>query len=429
MHPLSRAFRPIGFAVGAVALCAGIALAQSDVSVSLNGAPLPLNPAPQERSGRIFVPLRGIFERLGASVVYENGTINAQGGGHSVSLHIGSTQATVDGQNQTLDVAPFMIGDSTYVPLRFVSQALGTNVNYDSSNRIVALSNGGSGAQYLQQQSQDQQQRVLDQQQRAQVAQQQQQRTQAAQQQQQRALELQQQQQRAQADQQRQQQRSLDQQQQRIAEQQPSPLTLAVVHPGRSATVSSRRPTVEADFGNAQADPNSIRVSIDGLDVTGQASRSPRGVVFSPPSDLQSGRHDVRVVGNDQNGNPFDDRWSFTSGTAVVSNRITNLLPGEGSAVHDQFIVSGRTMPGARVVVQVGTVATRSAENVIGQLLGVGNGSSSVRSEVIADGNGNFRAPMEIQAHSGQQMTLVVDSTDARSQSAAPRLVRNLTAE
>jgi hypothetical protein len=372
LHPLPRAIRPIGFAVGTVALCAGIAFAQSNVSVSLNGAPLPLNPAPQERAGRIFVPLRGIFERLGASVVYENGTINAQGSGHSVSLRIGSNQATVDGQNQLLDVAPFMIGDSTYVPLRFVSQALGTNVNYDSSSRIVALSNGGSHqgsrAPSRQQRDQDQQ-------------------------------------------------------------QQPSPLTLAVVHPGRSETVSSRRPTVEADFGNAQADPNSIRVSIDGLDVTGQASRSPRGVVFSPPSDLQSGRHDVRVIGNDQNGMPFDSRWAFTSGTAVVSNRITDLLPGDGSAVRGRFMVSGHTMPGARVVVQVGTVAQRTAENVIGQLLGSGNGSSNVRSEVTADGNGNFHAPMDIQTRSGQQMTLVVDSTDARSQSAAPRIVRNLTAE
>jgi len=49
--------------------------------------PLNLNPAPQERAGRIFVPLRGIFEQLGASVVYQNGVINAQGNGRSVSLH------------------------------------------------------------------------------------------------------------------------------------------------------------------------------------------------------------------------------------------------------------------------------------------------------------------------------------------------------
>src|SRR5471030_3016696 len=79
---LSRSARAVAAAAGAVALCTSIALAQSDVSVTLNGAPLNLNPGPQERAGRVFVPLRGIFEQLGASVVYENGTINAQGRGN-----------------------------------------------------------------------------------------------------------------------------------------------------------------------------------------------------------------------------------------------------------------------------------------------------------------------------------------------------------
>ena len=116
------------------------------VSVTLNGAPLNLAPPPTERAGRVFVPLRGIFERLGASVVYEAGVINAQGNGRSISLHIGSTQATVNGQPQPLDVAPFVVGASTYVPLRFVSQALGAVVNFDAANKIVAISNGGSTA-------------------------------------------------------------------------------------------------------------------------------------------------------------------------------------------------------------------------------------------------------------------------------------------
>src|ERR1700727_2743703 len=103
--------RALGSAIAAVALCTSLALAQSDVSVTLNGTPLNLNPAPQERAGRVFVPLRGVFEQLGASVVYQNGTINAQGrGNRSVSLHIGSTQAMVDGQSQALDVAPVIVG-------------------------------------------------------------------------------------------------------------------------------------------------------------------------------------------------------------------------------------------------------------------------------------------------------------------------------
>ena len=114
------------------------ALAQQ-VTVTVNGQPLSLNPGPIERAGRVFVPLRGIFERLGAGVVYSAGTINATKGSTTVSLHIGSTQATVNGQMQYLDVAPFIVGATTYVPLRFIAQSLGANVGYDNSTRVVAI--------------------------------------------------------------------------------------------------------------------------------------------------------------------------------------------------------------------------------------------------------------------------------------------------
>src|ERR1700686_4095110 len=121
------------------------ASAAGTVGITVNGAPLNLNPPPTERAGRVFVPLRGVFENLGASVVYASGVINATGRGHTVSLRIGSQQATVDGQQQTVDVAPFIVGASTYVPLRFVSQALGATVNYDGSNNLVAISTNGNG--------------------------------------------------------------------------------------------------------------------------------------------------------------------------------------------------------------------------------------------------------------------------------------------
>jgi Copper amine oxidase N-terminal domain len=378
LYHFSKSARAVAAAAGAVALCTSIALAQADVSVTLNGAPLNLTPAPQERAGRVFVPLRGVFEQLGASVVYENGTINAQGrGNRSVSLHIGSTQATVDGQPQTMDVAPFIIGASTYVPLRFVSQALGASVNYDASNRIVALGSGGPGPQQGPPQGPPP-----------------------------RAM-----------------QPPPPQAPQRSA------LVLSAVQPGRDEAVAARRPTIEAQFATVQANPNSLRIELDGLNVTDQASRSPRGVVFSPPSDLQSGKHEVRIAGTDVNGMPFDARWSFASGTSTVSNSITDVRPGNGTSVRDQFTVSGRTMPGARVVVQVGTVDHPRTDTVLGQLFGGGSGSDIVRSEVTADGSGNFQTPISIPAHPGQGLTLVVDSTDAQTKSAAPRIVRNLTVE
>ncbi len=129
----------------AAGLIVGLSIAGSpaafaqQVSVTINGEPLYLNPGPIERTGRVFVPLRGIFERLGAAVVYSSGTINATKGSTTISLQIGSAQATVSGQTQTLDVAPFIVGATTYVPLRFIAQSLGANVGYDNSTRVVAI--------------------------------------------------------------------------------------------------------------------------------------------------------------------------------------------------------------------------------------------------------------------------------------------------
>ena len=100
---------------------------------------------PIVRAGRVFVPLRGVFEQLGASVVYSNGQINATGNGRTISLTIGSTQATVSGQPETMDVAPFIVGATTFVPLRFISQALGAAVNWNDSTSTVTISGRAGG--------------------------------------------------------------------------------------------------------------------------------------------------------------------------------------------------------------------------------------------------------------------------------------------
>jgi hypothetical protein len=126
-------------ALGAALFFALAAPVSAQYVVTINGAPANVNPEPIERGGRVFVPLRGVFEQLGASVVYANGQINATGNGRTISLKIGSTEALIDGQAQTLEIAPFIENSSTYVPLRFISQALGATVNYESSNRMVSI--------------------------------------------------------------------------------------------------------------------------------------------------------------------------------------------------------------------------------------------------------------------------------------------------
>lgn len=137
--------RNAAFAVCAVVGALGCTAAASAQVPTLfvNGQVVTFDQPPVEQAGRVLVPLRGVFERLGASVVYENGLINATGNGRNVSLRIGSTQATVNGQPQSIDVPPYVIGGRTLVPLRFVAQALGASVNWNPSDNTVRINGGG----------------------------------------------------------------------------------------------------------------------------------------------------------------------------------------------------------------------------------------------------------------------------------------------
>lgn len=143
--------RVIGVLIAAVLssflICAAPSVAQN-IQVIINGQQMQFDTPPIEQAGRVFVPLRGVFENLGASVVYSNGVINATSGNQTIQLQIGSTTATVDGNSEQLDAAPFVQGDRTYVPLRFISEALGATVNWDDNTETVYISSS-TAATYI----------------------------------------------------------------------------------------------------------------------------------------------------------------------------------------------------------------------------------------------------------------------------------------
>ena len=106
----------------------------------------PLQVAPVEERGRVLVPMRAIFEALGARVDYDrrSKSIGAATETHQVTLAIASKEASVDGLPIALDVPPRVIADRTYVPLRFVGTALGAHVAYDARERLVDVSIAGA---------------------------------------------------------------------------------------------------------------------------------------------------------------------------------------------------------------------------------------------------------------------------------------------
>ena len=134
--------------VAAVSIAAPVPSgAQSPIRVFIDGRPVNFDVPPQMIQGRVLVPLRGIFEQLGATVNYDAATsrILAIRGGQTVELTVGSREAAVDNSPMTLDVPAFTINGRTMVPLRFISEALGAGVQWLAANETILIhSNGGT---------------------------------------------------------------------------------------------------------------------------------------------------------------------------------------------------------------------------------------------------------------------------------------------
>ena len=100
--------------------------------------------------GRILVPLRGVVERLGGTIQYDAQSQVITGGQANLEkqfrLRVGSGEALVNGKNQTLDSPPRVVNGVTYVPLRFVSEALGADVRWDADKHTVTIMADGHTA-------------------------------------------------------------------------------------------------------------------------------------------------------------------------------------------------------------------------------------------------------------------------------------------
>lgn len=127
------------------ALAAGAATAAAPISVTVGGSPIEFSgQQPVKRGERVLVPLRGVFEKLGATVNYDESarTVTAKDGQTDVQLTVGSRRALVDGKPITLDTPVRERRGSVLVPLRFVSENLGAQVDYDKTSGVVALKPG-----------------------------------------------------------------------------------------------------------------------------------------------------------------------------------------------------------------------------------------------------------------------------------------------
>jgi len=118
--------------------------AAAPVQVVLNGQTLNLNPAPVILNDRTLVPLRGVFEAMGVTPHWDGTTrtVQATRGSRYVKLQIDRRLACLSPDctsASVLDVPATIIGDRTYVPIRFISTALGARISWDNATRSVVI--------------------------------------------------------------------------------------------------------------------------------------------------------------------------------------------------------------------------------------------------------------------------------------------------
>ena len=122
---------------------------QNRIQITIDGNLISSDVPPFIEQDRTFVPVRAIFEALGAEVSWDGQTktVTATKNDTTIQLKIGIKEINVNGTTTTLDVSPQIISDRTMVPVRAVSEGFGCAVGWDGQTKTVTISTASESAE------------------------------------------------------------------------------------------------------------------------------------------------------------------------------------------------------------------------------------------------------------------------------------------
>ncbi len=106
-----------------------------------NGEKVDFDIPPQIINDRTMVPIRAIFEAMGATVEWDDTTKTAIStkDGTTVKMALNSTVEYINGTAYNMDVPPVIIEGRTLTPARYVAEAFGYHVTWDESTKSVLI--------------------------------------------------------------------------------------------------------------------------------------------------------------------------------------------------------------------------------------------------------------------------------------------------
>jgi hypothetical protein len=118
---------------------------QKPISVFLNGESIPLTNGVITRNGQNFIPLRSLFEKLGATINFtvdkKITIVRSVAGKPTISIGVNATTGEVSVNNQPVELPnrPFSINGTMYLPLRFMSETLGATVEWLPQKECISI--------------------------------------------------------------------------------------------------------------------------------------------------------------------------------------------------------------------------------------------------------------------------------------------------
>lgn len=250
-------------------------------TILVDGLRLSVDAPAVANDGRVLVPLRGVFERLGAAVSYDAKwqAASASRRGVLVQVRINSRDAWVNGTHSTLDVGAREVAGRVMIPLRFVAESLGVAVDYEAANNAVVIVTGLRPGSFA---------------------------------------------------------ASISGPTYSLASAARAP-SVEDQRPSQGELIGSQYPSIYARFhgGATAVNPSSVRVVVDGMDVTDRTTISSAYFSYTPNTPMQTGQHTVSITGAADDGTPFSTSWTFRVDAGSSSLYAGGTAGGFGPAFDD----------------------------------------------------------------------------------------------
>ncbi|ARU61453.1 hypothetical protein CBW65_10880 [Tumebacillus avium] len=115
--------------------------ASTPVAIHVNGAVLNTDRAAFNENGTVYVPVRHVIEALGGDVKWDNASQKAIAtvNGTTITFEIGTTSVRVGDHIVDMNGTARLVSDRTMVPVRFVGEAVGGEVQWDGAKNVVIV--------------------------------------------------------------------------------------------------------------------------------------------------------------------------------------------------------------------------------------------------------------------------------------------------